>query len=107
MSCLHPIKIKNRNGDWIDAPCGKCVACLNQKRFTLTTVTMLEARKHYYSMFITLTYDKEHLPTAKYSFEKVGEKVRFFVRTDVKRMQKYLHSDIIASMDFEDNRHYV
>lgn len=42
--------------------CGKCSACLMKRRRLWTARLMLESQLHESSLFVTLTYDKEHLP---------------------------------------------
>lgn len=62
MICSHPITIKNTRGEYIDVPCGQCLACrLNFSRDWATRI-MSEARLHESNVFVTLTYDEEHLP---------------------------------------------
>lgn len=42
--------------------CGVCHPCLLKRKRLWTTRLMLELHKHEVSSFVTLTYDKEHLP---------------------------------------------
>lgn len=42
--------------------CGRCTVCLMKRRRLWTARLMLEGQLHESSLFITLTYDKEHLP---------------------------------------------
>lgn len=108
MACLHPVKIKNRNGEYMDVPCGRCYGCLNKKRVTLTTLTKLEGMKHKFIMFITLTYAPEYLPTCTAKFHRGRDgKHSLRIRYTSPRMIKYYQTDRCASIDVESNRHYV
>lgn len=42
--------------------CGQCTPCRLNRRRLWTARLMLEAHKHEHCRFVTLTYDKEHLP---------------------------------------------
>lgn len=42
--------------------CGQCMPCRLNRRRLWTARLMLEARQHEHSVFVTLTYDKEHYP---------------------------------------------
>lgn len=58
MSCSHPKIVKNRL-----VPCGKCLSCRKRYINDWAVRMELERRKnHMSSLFITLTYDDEHLP---------------------------------------------
>lgn len=58
--CKSPIPVKNMAGT---APCRQCQLCRQNKRRQKTTRMALEARNWNDSLFVTLTYDDEHLPT--------------------------------------------
>lgn len=65
MACIHPRRIKNKKGDYINVPCGHCAGCANQKALTYTTLSQLENKGCRYMFFVTLTYADEYLPTVK------------------------------------------
>lgn len=83
MQCLHPIL----GG----LPCGRCIACrVNQAR-EWTLRLLKEAKKYRENVFITLTYDDDHIPP-DYSLrkrdvqlwmkrvrKKIGDGVRFYI----------------------------
>lgn len=82
MQCLHPIL----GG----LPCGRCIACrVNQAR-DWTTRLVAEGKQHREKVFLTLTYDDDHLPPGatlvkkdvqdfmKKLRKKVGDGVRFY-----------------------------
>lgn len=70
MQCLHPIHIRNPKKDfiflhderWLIVPCGKCYACQSNKRSFWTCRLFFEAATAISSLFVTLTYDDEHVP---------------------------------------------
>lgn len=108
MPCLHPIKIKNRYGEYMDVPCGRCYGCLNKKRLNLSTMTKLESKKHRYSMFVTLTYAPEYLPTCTMSSVKRKDgSHELRVRYTSPRMIKYYGTDFCANISVAPNRYYV
>lgn len=43
-------------------PCGKCEACLNKRAFGWVVRLDLESSMNRYTLFVTLTYDEQHLP---------------------------------------------
>lgn len=61
MRCISPLMI-NPQGDRQIVPCGKCNFCLMSRRADWTFRISQEAKLHYYSDFLTFTYDDECLP---------------------------------------------
>lgn len=63
MKCLSPLHLKHptKKETHIDAPCGKCIYCLNSQRNDWTFRLWQESRHSQNSNFLTLTYDKESL----------------------------------------------
>lgn len=79
MSCIHPISIAStakdaKHGDTMYVPCGKCVGCLADKQRAWIYRIESEQRVSEHSLFVTLTYDVEHLPLKVYDlpFDGVG-----------------------------------
>lgn len=64
MLCLHPINIKNpKTGKYMLVPCGRCPNCLKRRQNEWSIRIQMEAK--YTStppLFVTFTYDDEHLP---------------------------------------------
>lgn len=58
MQCLHQIQLKTG----ISVPCGKCSSCLANKRSEWVFRLKQEYLSSDFSLFVTLTYDDEHLP---------------------------------------------
>ena len=65
MQCLEPISIRNPKGttaaDRITVPCGKCSACLQNRRGEWTTRLKIELEDATSAFFVTLTYNEDHL----------------------------------------------
>lgn len=65
MKCFSPIRLK-RQGRFLDVPCGRCAACLTNKRNSW----YFRLRQEYISkggIFVTLTYDDEHIEPHRYT----------------------------------------
>lgn len=63
MKCTCVQYKKNKDGiGYTSYPCGQCIACRLNKVRDWTIRLMHESRFHQDSVFITLTYDPEHLP---------------------------------------------
>lgn len=63
MLCDFPSSIPVKNGiGWISVPCNCCLACRINKLQEWSTRVLFEAEAHEKKVFITLTYDDEHLP---------------------------------------------
>lgn len=62
VKCLSPIRLRDGSGLPYLVPCGKCVACQNNKRSSLSLKLLLEEHTSKYCYFLTLTYDDKNLP---------------------------------------------
>lgn len=81
MMCLSPIRLRQKVTDafdgaefekrygkrkqkyaFIDVPCGKCLACLSRRKQDWMFRLKQELSNSFGSVFVTLTYDEEHLP---------------------------------------------
>lgn len=62
IKCLNPLVLRDPKGYPYQVPCGKCFACQNNKRSSLSLKLRLEEYTSAYCYFLTLTYDDEHLP---------------------------------------------
>lgn len=55
-------------------PCGKCIACRKQERYSWATRIELEAKQYNTNYFITLTYNEENIYIPDYTInQKTGE----------------------------------
>ncbi len=65
-SCFSPKRIINPyTKEVMYVPCRKCPSCLNRYTHEWSKRIENECKFHYFSMFVTLTYDNEHLPMFK------------------------------------------
>ena len=67
MQCFFPRKVPNKSTDpnasiSLIAPCGKCYACLANKRSSWVFRMTEEFKNRPFSVFVTLTYDEQHCP---------------------------------------------
>lgn len=62
VKCFHPLVLRDTRGYPYQVPCGKCIACQNNKRSSLSLKLRLEEYTSKYCYFLTLTYDDIHLP---------------------------------------------
>lgn len=61
------------NNNYIDVPCGQCVGCRIDYSREWALRCVLESYYHERTMFITLTYDDEHVPHSSYVDDLTGE----------------------------------
>lgn len=59
--CLNPRIVKRKDGKVCRVPCGKCLNCMINDQNNWVFRLKLEQEVFYPSIFITLTYDDEHL----------------------------------------------
>lgn len=86
--CLSPKRIINPyTKEVVYAPCRHCAACLNAKGSHWSYRVQLECKKHRYNLFVTLTYDNEHIPY--YSLEPIqdenGEHLRYVSQFEIEK----------------------
>ena len=71
MLCISPLNIPRPNGqgnkDRIVVPCGKCVACLVNRREDWTIRLKEELKNATYAHFVTLTYSDDNLKYGRYA----------------------------------------
>lgn len=61
MACHRPINIRVKDTR-INVPCGRCAACLSNKRNEWTFRLTVEERHSRSAHFVTMTYNDSHLP---------------------------------------------
>lgn len=83
MKCLYPRTVKSGDGQHYVVPCGQCIACRLNRVRDWSIRLMHELRYHDKAVFITLTYDDEHLP-------ENGSLVKRDVQLYLKRLRKRL-----------------
>lgn len=62
VKCFSPLVLRDPRGYPYQVPCGKCIACQNNKRSSLSLKLRLEEYTSKYCYFLTLTYDDDNLP---------------------------------------------
>ena len=86
MICLNPISIrkkvvgKSNNGDRVSVPCGKCSACLSNRRNDWIIRLTEELKQHDCAAFLTLTYSDENLTFGYKSPTLVKEDLQKFIK---------------------------
>lgn len=70
MPNFSPMLVKYRDvrpivNDVIPVPCGKCIECLKNRQAAFVSRALTEAEDKGSFVFVTLTYDEEHLPIAQ------------------------------------------
>lgn len=69
--CHHPRLILNKSTNHFQrVNCGKCSFCLNHKADILSQLCSIEENFYNYTLFVTLTYDNEHIPC--FTFEETS-----------------------------------
>lgn len=104
MECLKPLSIRNPHWldgsdlrhRWIVVPCGKCPACLINRRNEWALRMRLESKCHINNYFVTLTYDDFNEPWEDYNGfflpqVKKADLQRFFkrLRTNFSRVHRF------------------
>lgn len=113
MQCLHPVKIRlsdeqrakrfaleqfpldYRIATHMYVPCGKCEACLVNRRSQWTFRLKQELRSSESAYFITLTYDDDHIPLKKKKINGVDCILPYVSKRDcqlfLKRFRKMIY----------------
>ena len=82
--CLHPKKIRNRNGAWLTVSCGCCQACLARMSKKASYQCSLHEQDYKYCMFVTLTYSNDNVPLLRLEeFQDNGDNEHFYRMYDV------------------------
>lgn len=78
VACNSPKRIYNKYlRTYMYVPCRHCSSCLDVKSSLLHQRVDNECNQHAYSIFFTLTYDNEHLPTLVATSAKMDNTVLF------------------------------
>jgi len=91
MACFHPwtayrqtngqvLFTDKKGGDPLTVPCGQCLGCRLERSRQWAMRCVHEASMHEHNVFITLTYDNEHIPPdgglKKSDFQKFMKRLR-------------------------------
>lgn len=90
MRCLRPIHLRLEDGSERIVPCSKCPACLTRARQEWAFRLREEWKDSEQSVFVTLTYDNEHLPIKEVVDEESGAiwYVQTVMKEDVQAFMK-------------------
>lgn len=100
MQCFNPVCIKCDGDEFHSSgfrfvPCGKCSACISNRRKSWFVRLAFEQQAHKKSYFVTLTYNDDHLP---YGLDSDYNYLPVVSRRDVqlffKRLRTYLKDKI-------------
>ncbi len=61
MACLTPLLLNDKFGKVVEVPCGHCINCRKERTKEWGFRLMCECLDWYSSVFLTLTYDEEHV----------------------------------------------
>lgn len=110
MRCLQPLKIRNPNYDelgdgFIEVACNKCYNCLvNRKREWFLRLSVEASDVRYGSvLFVTLTYDDEHLPWADLGLFRFNTLRKSDLQKFFKRLRKDLDFNYYAIGEYGTN----
>lgn len=116
--CWTPLAIKNkriRKDDYahLTVPCGKCPACLHARSSAWVFRMEQENKRHSHSLFVTLTYDYDHVPLSpsgrmslrKKDFQDFMKRVR--KRAGKGRVIKYYACGEYGSQTFRPHFHAI
>lgn len=87
--------------DFIEIPCGQCLECRLQRSRQWADRCVLEQQYHEQSLFLTLTYDDDHLPTNEVTVPETGEIVTVgtLVKDDLSKFMKALRQEYAYKHD--------
>lgn len=123
MTCFHPIDVNKRG--FVDlrvtVACGRCIGCRIDRARDWQVRLLHETQFHTSSLFVTLTYDSEHLPESgsleprdvqlfikRLRKARTGERIRYFVcgeyGDELSRPHYHL---IIYGVSFPDKRKHT
>jgi len=83
MICKSTFIHFGKDGKLRESPCGKCWACLVNKRKEWTFRAQQELKNSYTSAFLTLTYSDDYV-TSTGEFNNQGEEILTLVKSDLK-----------------------
>lgn len=119
-NCQDDLKASSifRNGvlykDKIEIPCGQCIGCRLEYSRQWAVRCVLESKMFKDNYFLTLTYDEDHLPSARHCLTDpdTGEVVKDFVShslvpDDLKKFVKDLRRYYKYHFDLDDIRFFA
>lgn len=118
MDCVRPrivkvrykdptvIMLKKKEIDYIEVPCGMCIACRIAKSREWTVRLMMEKTQWQDSGFLTLTYDNDHVPVTPCGHLTLWPKdlQDFWKRLRIQLHRKKMMEDEQYYQDYETHR---
>lgn len=93
MDCAKPLVVKTRKG-YVEVPCGNCILCRIARTREWSTRLQMENSCWNESVFLTLTYDDDHVPYTNCGRLTLRKKdLQLFF----KRLRESLYRDLVAS----------
>lgn len=94
MKCVTPLSLPHPHGTSnavrVIVPCGKCGACLHNRRTDWSFRLKEELKTSTSAWFITMTYTDENLPYSKYGIPTINKKA---LQNFLKRVRKHHHTN--------------
>lgn len=87
--CISPHRKKNRLGEFVDYPCGKCFECVRKRKLDWEIRMNYALQWSDCAFFTLLSFDEEHYPANPYDKSENIKRVQDFV----KRLRKRLNKD--------------
>lgn len=87
--CIAPHRKKNRLGEFVDYPCGKCFECVRKRKLDWEIRMNYALQWSDCAFFTLLSFDEEHYPENPYDKSENVKRVQDFV----KRLRKRLNKD--------------
>ena len=81
--CTNMVRLKDkRHGGYMFVPCGHCTNCVTNYRNNLARRLDLEREGSVSSLFFTLTYDNEHIPTFTPTYKDIDGTVSLMLNNN-------------------------
>lgn len=108
-SCSHPSRIVNKaTGEYMFVPCGHCLSCRNSYTKNWTSRLEAETRDSNSTLFFSLTYDNEHIPTILHDenvfTSQCGNRVDSFVIDNFSYKNNYSDENIWRRLYIKPSR---
>lgn len=87
--CISPCRKKNKSGEFVDYPCGKCYECVRKRKLDWEIRLSYALKWSDCAFFTLLSFDQEHYPENPFDTKANVKRVQDFV----KRLRKRLCSD--------------
>lgn len=113
LSCVHPVRVYNKYvNEWFTVPCRKCLACQKNKSNKLVGRINSLGSCSSSMIFITLTYDDDHLPWFDFSCNELSrfdyrskQRVYASMDPDVDVLNMSYLDDILLLNGMPDSKH--